>query len=339
MTDNLSQLMTEFADDLAPSPEGMLEQARRGARRVRRRRRITAVVVAVLLAAVVVVPLRFLGGGASRTPYVTPSPSPSAFSWSRGPLELNVELAPREYLIIGRAQSYRYGRGYLTVVDPGAFDPTPLLGGEPVTLGNRTGYYLSDPPTDSGPRLVALRDPSGAWLLVSGEDLRDGLLNAAAQVRLGPPRPLAMPFRLGYRPPGIDVGTARVDLGGAPGWAQTNLGFGGSATAPIPSMFDWGREGSQLIVNVSSLPAPLEEMLPDEPNTTVAGRPAWWYERPVGRVNVGPKGALLAVRFPTCLFTVTVLDRARFPRAELERIVAGADVRDCRDRSTWVAPL
>ncbi|MET8153031.1 hypothetical protein ACIBSW_30835 [Actinoplanes sp. NPDC049668] len=232
-----------------------------------------------------------------------------------------------------------YG-GEVTAFPPGTLDEGQFRAGEPVN----GAFYLPDfvfPEHTAGDArpwrtaAVGRPDPSGVWVVVYADPARatggaavdrDDLLRLAAAVRVGAPRDLRMPLRLGAGLPAglqltyvrspdqrIDRRPSAIGLSAA---ARRPAGAGVYAAAPhgldvtvltAPRDAGWDARRAALTGATSS-----------------AGLRAWYEE-----------GRRLTVQAERCVVTI----EAALPRAELDRLVERMTIGDCADPDSWIPPL
>lgn len=212
-----------------------------------------------------------------------------------------------------------------TVFDPGMFDPAVLLAGERTRVSGHDAWYRPDHPPlalgGAGP-VLGWQDRSGSWILASRPNQADALDRAeltrfAAAVRLGPPRDLLVPFRLGDLPDGWRITRVSEDRGR------------GSADLAGP-----GGAARVVVYPVSISPW----FVPTGPGTgqlVVGGHPAWYRQVKTPDTSAGTDLGMLA---GTCNVRLVpsgdVLDLAA-----ATRIARAMTFPDCEDRSTWTGAV
>ncbi|MGH3879780.1 MAG: serine/threonine-protein kinase [Actinophytocola sp.] len=279
-----------------------------------------------------------------------PSTTVTADNQSDSALELTFDVAPIEgyrigdSAVIGPAQTIDVRSvdagssslaAWVEVYRPGSFDPSDALDGEPITAGDRTGFY--DPAAfagDGGPPKPSaiLTYDDDAWFLVQsdlqGAAARDLVQKVAESVRIGTrralrfPVQLSVPFELG--PCGAWDGLDPARLNPGPRLSLLYL-----CDAQVP---DWSDpQGSHAIsISMDADRSTLEQYAP--PNTKIGGRPA--------RVEEGsgiPPSVI--VDFDDFVLTIAVSDThvGDYEAGALRKIAEGVTVRDYADESTWFA--
>jgi hypothetical protein len=337
--DDLRRSFEQHAD-LAGEPRGLVQAAREGAVRIRRRRRmvragVSAAVLAVLVVAVPVVANRTLA-----EKQVPAAPAERRFGQVTVELDvpgLTVEAvtssATRQYLIVGPANGQSGAE--VIVFDPGAYTARSQPGIESITVAGRDAWFqpaipiggLTDRPTDDafGPA-VGWVDRSGVQVVVymraeldvqNGLDVqRTELLRVAEGLRIGPPRDVTVPFRLGWVPAGLEIAgiTATPDAVGATGSVTLRRGNIDVVDVAV------GAPGSQ--------PGTFDGL--EQTPLTVAGRPAVL-------VDFKQRRRLVVLEYGTCGVAVETADK-QTTTADLVRVLETLTVGDCTDRSTWTRP-
>jgi hypothetical protein len=242
-------------------------------------------------------------------------------------------LPTRQDLTVGNPQNGDPGVN-VVVFDPGGYTERAQPGMEPITIGGQDGWFqpaiplggLTGRPADDalGPA-VGWADRSGAQVVVyrrpeldiqSGLDAqRAELLRVAEGLRIGPPRDVTVPFRLGWMPDGLEVAgiTANADAVGAGGSVTLRRG---EAEVDVSA----GAQGSQ--------PRSFDGMPRTE--LTVAGRPAVLVDFKQRRMLVVPEHG-------TCGLAAETADK-QITTAELVRVLETLTIANCNDRSTWTRP-
>lgn len=372
--DDIRQVLLDV-EPLAPDGAGLIEAVRAGAARVRRRRRLmiaSAVAVALVVPLALVAFSRVTGTAESA---VTPASPPY-----RGALQATVDVDPNSgYTVLGR--QFDRDSQLLTlrppvgvndigvmVFNPAAFDSAPVRRGEPVPVAGRSARYVNDLDVSkyvcSGTTVVPaacqrsdaaslLRvpaigwaEPTGAWVIVVSPwgSTRADLLAAAATVRLGPPRGIRVPYRLGYLPAGLTGISAMVTDSGP--WQRgaslafdpdpdapvggPNLGVPDALSGPVPAL---GISGS------GATPYTTEKVGELGPPTKVAGLDTYYADRNVGVWRLQTGSAVFVVVSGACQFHFAVRDHTQIPRSELVRMVENATFTDCNNPATWITPL
>ncbi|MEU4215947.1 hypothetical protein [Actinoplanes sp. NPDC026623] len=312
-----------------------------------------AVAALVVCAAVITIAVIWMGG--SDDPVAEP---PAAAEAGPRPWQVTLDLdAKAGYLVTagvtdGRRQNLTvqdlafsgrrdgvYG-GEVTAFPPGTLDEGQFRAGEPVNDAFYLPAFVFPEHTagDAKPwrtPAVGRPDPSGVWVVAYADPARatggaavdrEDLLRLAAAVRIGPPRDLRMPLRLGSRlPAGLQLTYVRspdqqIDrrpsaLGLS---APARRPSGAGVYAQVPAGLD-----------VTVLIAPRDGAW-DKRRATLtgatksAGLPAWYDE-----------GKRQTVQAERCVVTI---DTA-LPRAELDLLVEQMTIGDCTDPDSWIPPL
>ncbi|WP_213000310.1 hypothetical protein [Winogradskya consettensis] len=215
------------------------------------------------------------------------------------------------------------------VYDPGTYDSQALESGERITVAGHQAYSATtDVKNLSGAAdrvskmpTVGWQDKSGEWVTVvnidsvsarknPGTDLLTGI---AKYVEIGAPADVEVPMHFPAVPGALPLKYVNVGDGTA------TLGFGGDATrTPWPLQVQASAKGSP----------DMAPSLRGAPNTTVAGRPAYYFEKS-GSMRVPAGGSGLAVEIDTCAVQVTVADRTEITRDDLEKMFEGATFDRC----------
>ena len=362
--DNLREIFEQDAGR-APAPHGVAEAAAAGAGRIRRRRRVLAVAGAAILvvAAAVVVPI------ASR--HDATGPLPAAPALTRKPGQLTALWPPgtnpttRFLRSDGTLQWMNLGTvccNNAFVYDPGTYDATELIKGEPVTVAGHAAHYaLVKPslPGATGPvATVGWQDPSGAWVIVihtSGHRRPDvsqadagksEVLKMAATVRTGPPLDVAVPFHLPAVP--RDLGVTFVEASPRDGVysedgrsdlpiARAMVGLGGG-NRPLLADDLYPPDVSRplMITSWAKQLVTLFNYPEGKPTGTVDGNRVWYIESP--RFQPPPSSALV-VQAGNCYVEFLVQDRKKITKADLIAMLAGATFDDCGQPATWTGPM
>lgn len=377
--EELRQAMAEGAEE-APDTLGVLAAARRSAVKLRRRRRtvqaagVTAALVAI--AAVSPAALDALDGGTAQSGAAADRPADSGFgaqltlrSNDNAYAMLVVAGTTKQHMEIrSKAAGDPKFNGTAVLYAAGAFDPSKVRGGAPVTVQGKPGYHLEDgsavyppqpdpelpaiAPQPTGPvkgaPLIAWEEAPGRWITVSSFSTATAaeLLPLAELVEVETPKLPAMPFYLGYVPNGLAVQGVLTHNG-----VRVSLGLG-TASHPLPG--DWGDNGTpgwneELLVDVMAVtPGTAGE---HRARLAAAGFGAptklgpydSWYseasDRPGKPGSASDNGATLTVMTPECNVTFEVEDKNRIPRAELEKIALATEFKDCNTTTTWVRPV
>lgn len=381
--EDLRRTLAAHEDD-APDGLGMMEAVRRNG--VRRRRTLRAAqatgITAALAAAALAVPFALDGGNPQDAPAAA-GPNNTA-PGTIGPIltarpgsgfEVTGQTVGVTKSVVVYSKDNKSATA--TLYAPGAYDPTRLRQGEPVTVGGKPGFFHPDagveglhplssviqsrpgsaagaPPdastATSAPPATTLTVPIVGWEVAPGQwatatfgtdTMKADAVAAAEALVVGPAAPLPTAFRLGHVP----VGLAAQQT--ANGYSSL-LAFG-TATKPVPG--DWTASdffGAPLTVNGMARNAELDARFtgtgglphPGAP-TKVGPYDTWYYEAgtPTSPFVIQDKQAGLVVKTDKCWVLVTTNDKSAVPRAELEKVTAAADFKDCSNPATWVAPL
>jgi hypothetical protein len=274
----------------------------------------------------------------------------------------------------------RTGIADVTVVvhNPATFDSAPVRRGEPVTVAGRAAHYVTDLAlgeracwansngVHSDPNLADKRgncrvsgepggtvrmpaigwvEPSGAWVVVyiSARATRVDLLAAAAAVRIGPPRDLRAPYRLGYLPAGL-AGVYATSNDTGPRSPDSTLAFDPDPAKPVAgpdNATGWqpAVETALTIRATVRMPYTDEKAAELGAPTKIAGLDTYYTDRNVGTWRIETGTAVLVVVTGTCQYHFAVRDKDRLPYADLVRMVENATFVNCADPSTWTTPL
>ncbi|MEU7908221.1 hypothetical protein [Actinoplanes sp. NPDC049118] len=283
---------------------------------------------------------------------------PAVADAGRRPWQLTLDLDPTAgYLVTsgvsdGRRQSLTvqdlafsgrqdgvYG-GEVTAFPPGTLDEGQFSAGERVN----GAFYLPGfvfPEHTAGDAkpwrtpAVGRPDPSGLWVVVYADPAlatagaavdRAGLLRLASAARIGPPRDLRMPVRLGAGLPAglqltyvrspdhqIDRRPSAIGLS-----APTRRPTGAGVYAQVP-------QGLDLTVLIAPRDAEWDRRRATLTGATRSGGLEAWYD----------EGRRLTVQAERCVVTI----EATLPRAELDRLVEQMTIGDCADPDSWIPPL
>ncbi|NUP31619.1 MAG: hypothetical protein HOU01_07870, partial [Streptomycetaceae bacterium] len=307
---------------------------------------------------------------ATGAPSPSPSQAPSKAPGPRAaPLKLTASIDPASGYtvissgVIGATQQFvlrvftagvaAKTNATVVVYEPGDFDLAPYRRGQKTSVQGRDAYYFDDtslphptpasgrPEPIRGPRL-AWQTPTGQWAVVQDvlgrpDDPVAALVAVAETVRFGPARDIALPFRLSFVPPGVTPQVVRLEDGinvlgftaGDPGLDPDGMLLGAELKASAMQVSASKRSGYVDAHNAG-----------DRPPVRLGNADTWYFEPGErGLFMVPPHGGLILAQTPTCAVTVTVDDTSRVPRAVLEQVVAGLDIKDCADPGTWTAPL
>ena len=243
MRHELSDLLREAAagPPLRYTAEGALAAGRK---RQRRRRALwtSAGSAAVVLAVAGVVALpRVLVERPPRPPATAPATT-GVFTYPAQPFTGNIAAYQVGGLAISgtvlvtpkyQAASIVLGSdvtGSVVVHREGAFDPGQAMSGTEVSVGGHTGYYVAGRSEST----LAWRYSGDAWAVVSirgsAKISRQELQDVAVGLQSGTPKPMRVPFKLGYVPPGYVLAATGVPAERA-GQAFARLRKGGSSFA------------------------------------------------------------------------------------------------------------
>jgi DNA-binding SARP family transcriptional activator len=301
----------------------------------RHRRTIAAVLASALTAAVVSVPAAWSHLARSRAQPGPVSMPPTLGSGllsgtgeqpSRVPLVLlSHDLHPAGYDVehwwqhgkqgsVISLADYEIAVAHLTVHDPGTFSPDAQQAGRAVTVNSRRGYLLAQRNSKIG---VTWEYQPRAWAVIEGTTTstsQSDLIRLAEQVRFGPARAMRFPYRLTYLPRGLQLQGARQSIPNARTEGLSSLQL---ATGPA------GSDEAEILSVLVSGPWDSEQRAAQgSPDSTVAGRPAW-YE---------PDKLQLVVDFGQCVVTV---EHASYPEQELLRIAEGMHLATWTNPDTW----
>ncbi|MGW9208504.1 hypothetical protein ACWGR4_16160 [Embleya sp. NPDC055664] len=375
-------------EHLAPPPDGLIEGAYLGARRVRRRR-----LTASGLAVVTVIALGAVGPGlldrldddgpgrvaapAATKPPAAPVAKPPAVTIdvdrSDGFFPLEQGFSGTTALATIRTNNVtRTGAGGdVGVYAPADVDTAAIEAGEAVTVqGHPARYvenYLIDPaayhqgpenitapkpggpdengkigflqPKDTRAPVVAWRDASGSWVIVSGTNKRTELLRVADAVRLRPTG-VTTPYRLNYVPD-----TLRLDYGGSstytPSESNSVLVFGAAANPVLKrsDLLGLTEVGALRIQLMASDSGRLDIVSETGPPTVLGGYDTWYFTKPGAGLNPPKGGAILVAKVNECETLITVQDNNLVPYPVLRKMFETASFTTCAAPDTWVAPL
>jgi hypothetical protein len=256
------------------------------------------------------------------------------------------------------------------VYDPGSYDARELQRGQQITVNGHpafqgnTSFPLTGPvggqpsggpgaqPRTEQALTVGWKDASGAWVAVVGRGATPIapqdvpiLLDVAAAVRLTAPHQVLVPMHFPAIPGNLPITYTKVDEHDAVNGPQkAALGFGGNPRPVGPP--DTPEQDVSTPLTITSWTAdgfaPWIELLYGPVNTTVAGRPARYYERTGqdgGSVFVPPDGSVLLVEVGSCGIEIDVQDRTKITRADLDAMFANATFNKCDSTKTWTRPL
>jgi hypothetical protein len=317
----------ELADDGA----GLLDDVRAGAARVRRRRRLMAVTgtLAAVVAAALVAPAAL---DRLDRPDPPAAPLPREMLQTNLTLDESAGLTVRGFTALAGLQRLDLGSGVkVEVHDPGPYDPALSRDATATDLGGgRSGLSIPafTPQEEAAARTfpaVARRDPSGAWIVAYGDAGNDRLAAAAVAVRIGPPRAVTVPYRLGYLPTDLRVTSVQID------------------TSREPATFLNLVDGTnRLMLQVVTQHAPGGSAPVSGAPTRIGGHDAWYLTAANSTwfADFETEAAGMFVQTgPGCSFFLRATDGSVLTRDVLERMVREATFVSCTDRPAWTAPL
>jgi hypothetical protein len=350
--DELRRVLEAGAGD-APSPDGVVTAAQRGAARIRRRRRVLAAggVAALVTVVALVVPLV-----TARRHADGPPPASTPAGRAAGQVTLGVaagfEVTSQDVDARGQRITFRVppagsATSHLTAgataIDADAgFDPARLRSGERTTVSGHEAWYVPDYPlamyvTVSSWKMrrqaeptpvLGWQDRTGTWVLVhpfTGEELsRAQLIEAAHAVRIDPPSELTLPVGLA-RPDEFPWTRAESDRR-----TYARIVLGGTAAPPDATMVVGAAPGTTIIIE--AWPSG-DHPVRGAPAAPVAGHDAWYSKNTLGSA-LG--NGTLWVRAGGCTVSFTAWDADRASASQLREIAAAATYADCDDPATWV---
>jgi hypothetical protein len=384
---DIGDLEAAFArhEHLAPPPDGMVEQAYAGARRIRRRRLVIGglgVAAVVAMSAITPVVLSRLGDDSTHAAaQATPPPSAAPATSTGGPtLMIDVDRTNGFFLLSqGFAGSVALATvrsenksvtgwgGNVGLYPADRVDAAALSAGEPTTVSGHPAYYVPDylldpaadhlgPQNASSPKsmtvgadgkadttpkdrraaVIAWREPSGAWVLVSGSERPD--LQRLAEAVRPTPTELTTPYRLGYVPAGL-----RLDYGGSaiyrPAQSNSVLVFADSSWPVMRRAEQSGLvEQSALRIQVMANGGNTGD-LAGIPATMIAGRETWFFVGPGGSLGAQPGESVLFAKVGDCGVLIRAADNNRVPYPAIKQLFEGMTFQDCTAPQTWVKPL
>jgi hypothetical protein len=231
-----------------------------------------------------------------------------------------------------------YG-GEVSAFEPGMLEENQLRGGEAVNIdvdldARYVAAYTFAAHGDGAAQqwqtpAVGWQDPSGTWVLVYGDETttKESLLKLAGAIRLGTPRDLRMPFRLGAGlPDGLQPTYFQSPENKTDGLPPT---VGLSAPFREPSRAAVYRaESPALDLSVSAVPRDTQWATTRKTlgaAAKVAGHDTWFDS---GQLTVEAERCIVHVRGGTAT-----------PREQLARIVDEMTIGDCTDLDSWIPPL
>jgi hypothetical protein len=279
----------------------------------------------------------------TRPPYRQPGEMTLALVSGSGYFALNQGINGSYQFMTLRAKpgaGVSYG-GDVRAYDPGTFDPSRFLAGEPLVIEGQTtnAYYVEN---YYGPGLrpaIGWQEAGGVWIEVGGDQNKDGLVRLAQDVRLTPAQEFKTAFHLSYVPSGMHL----VYLGREEGVSllRTRIGFnerpGSIESRPFQD------PSRKVAIEVDVLPRDdyIDHHTDDLGTATPTGNLEVHYVTGAnaGGLSVPNGGAIVNIRNNKCNAMIIILDNGRFPRAEQERMVAGFQFADCKRPQTWVRPV
>ncbi|MET7298643.1 hypothetical protein [Embleya sp. NPDC005575] len=201
------------------------------------------------------------------------------------------------------------------------------------------GKLVPATPTDVRASVVAWRDATGSWVIVSGPRQRADLLRLAEAVRLEPTG-TTTPYRLGFVPD-----TLRLDYGGSntgdPNQANSVLVFGAAAQPVLKrsSLLSLSEQGALRIHVMAGDSGHLGMVERSGAPRVIAGHDTWYFTRPAAGLFMPEGGASMVAKVNGCEVLITVTDTNVVPYAALERMLASMTFGNCRAPNTWTAPL
>jgi hypothetical protein len=315
---------------------------RRAQRRTVRRRTATAVGAGVAVAVAAILPFAVRASrsagpepGTSSPAAQTATPPPTS---TRPVLSSRLRAGTSGVWVIAPAATGAYlqtayvrrvdqtkAAGTVEVYEPRAFDPRPVLGGTLITVDGIAAYVTrTENPFSGGDDgqhrtvepTIAWRYAPDAWAVVRGAFDEDALRQVAGAVRIGTPEPVRLPFRVGFRPPGLaPVNVVTYEAAGRRRVVEYD-----HAGAPQ----DWRAPYRHLYLplRIGMSPAIAEQWNPD---TTVGGHPA---------MRNGPNEFIIA-RGDQWITIGGGPRTTPLSTDEIERIFTGLTFADWNDQATW----
>jgi hypothetical protein len=364
--DDLRRVFDEDALD-APGTDGIVDSVYVAAARIRRRRRVATAAAVIALVGIATAVPRLITG-----PRVDPPAPPAATAPGKRAMgQLTVSLAEGSNVkaypgLDGTVQTMVLDTPRccteVRVYDPGTFSGTGLTTGTPVEVNGHQAWYavltmhspgVSPRADDYTLRLptVGWLDASGAWVTVyhfdqpgqqAPADVKTRLVEAADMVRIGPPKPVVVPFHFRSLPDRLRVTYADLRYLAEPRTTDPYLeiGLGGSGE-PVTAITGWPQPSvvPPLQVTAKTLQQAKKNNDPlADPNLTVGGFPAWYFEgpQPPSEFPFLLAGqSLMNVKAGTCYVQVRVEDHTSITKSELTHMFDGATFDDCADSGTW----
>jgi len=222
------------------------------------------------------------------------------------------------------------------LLDPAADHLGPHNASSPKLAGIDENGKMDSTPRDRREAVIAWRESSGAWVLVSGSN-RPDLERLAEAVRLTP-TDLTTPYRLGFVPTGL-----RLDYGGSSTYRpmETNsaLVFADSSWPVMKRSDQLGlTEQGALRIQVVAAHGNLGAET-GIPPTVLAGRDTWFFDGPGGGMGAEPGASVLFSQAGGCEVYIRVANSAQVPYETVKQLFEGMTFKDCTAPQTWVKPL
>jgi hypothetical protein len=378
---DIRDLEAAFArhDQLAPPPDGMVEQAYVGARRIRRRRLTvgglgTAAVLAI--AAVTPVALSRLGDDSTRAAAPaspTPSATPAVATSTEPALKVDVDRTSGFYpLSQGFAGTVALATvrsdntsvtgwgGNVGLYPANRVDAAALSAGEPITVAGHAAYYVPDylldpaadhlvPQNASSPKSTSIDNAPQdryeaviAWPEPSGAwVLVSGSERPDLQRLAEAVRLTPTALTMPYRLDYVPAGL-RLDYGGS----ATSQPHTNSVLLFADSSWPVMRRAQQLgLVDQSALRIQVTSRgdtfgaLAEIAPTMIAGRETWYFEGPGGGLGASAGASVLFARVGSCEVLIRAADTNRVPYPAVKQLFEGMSFQDCNAPQTWVKPL
>lgn len=343
------RLSFEQHADLAGDTRGLVQAARVGAVRIRRRRRIvracvSAAVVTVLAVAVPVVVTRNLAEPPAPAIPATPSPAPPSVR-RLGQVTLDLDIASgyvvrslgtlsnRQEMTAVPAAKARNQSDWdpaieVVVLEPGVYNAGALPGTVPVTVAGHDAWFQSRLPLgrlsnwsadDARGPAIGWQERSGVQVVVfarpESDFQRAELLRVAEGLRIGRPRDVTVPLRLGWIPAGMEITAVTVRPQNGDTIVSLRRGNDHAELWAVPKRRT--PAGSFSGPEFSSL--------------TVAGRPAV-FQREAKYTK------LIIPEFGTCGLFIETATARESTKADFIHVLETLTVADCEDRKTWTRP-
>ncbi|MEV4642003.1 hypothetical protein AB0J80_32115 [Actinoplanes sp. NPDC049548] len=227
---------------------------------------------------------------------------------------------------------------YLTVYRPGAFDPSTIKNGRPLTVAGHKAVQATLPvglnparPIDPGNKELAWEYTDNAWAVVTSlsPDAADPSFADLAALVTGlkpsPPRPALLPFKVGYVPSGYrPVETGTHVLPGRDGIADARGGAYGGATFAEPAPATTGLGAPYGLIkgsfDISVAPSRSANQRAQAGKTTCSSALCNLWSAD-GKVQVQVSAQNTGMHLTT---------------AELRKIAQSVTVADVNDEATWI---